>query len=298
VTALLSAALAASIPLGAQAAAIFDNWNGVSALNGPPVGTTFTLTQPALIPQISDYHWNSGRGAAPGTIGIQHNPGALVGTYKAVGSAGSGGVQNANWTAAPNVCLPAGQYVVIDSSQATWSFNSASKNEGFANVQGTYGCTPSKTVGVTGGGAPVVPKPTAPPTPKPAPPAFVACLVNSGSWAEIGPKPCQGPIGTVIDVKLVVAKAPYTPYNHLVYRPCGPGVNPTGGQNCLPQPPVVTAAVTSALAGSSTAGAVMTSSAPPGLCVYGSNYTWQVFLVNASGPISGEIGLFAITGCP
>ena len=293
VTALLSAVLAASIPLGVEAATIFDNWNGSSVLNGPPVGTTFTLTQPALITQISDYHWNSGRGAAPGTIGIQHNPGALVGTYKAAGSAGSGGVQNANWTATPNVCIPAGEYVVIDSSQATWSFNSASKNEGFANVLGTYGCTPSTTVGVTGGGAPAPPKPTV------APPAtFTSCLNNSGAWAHIGPKPCHGPIGTAIDVQVLVARAPYIPYNHLVYRPCGPGVNPTGGQNCLPQPPVVTAAVTSALGGASTVGTVMTSTAPPGLCVYGSNYTWQVFLGNASGPISGEIGLFEITGCP
>lgn len=292
VAALSSAVLVASIPLGATAATLLNNWNSGAVSNGPAVATTFTLTQPTLITQISDYHWNSGHGAAPGTIGLQHDPGALVGTYKATGSAGSGGAQNVNWTATPNVCLPAGQYVVIDSSQATWSYNAQSQREGFANIQGTYGCTPSTTVGVTSGGPPAPPKPTAPPA------AFSSCLDNSGAWAHIGPKPCHGPIGTKIDVQILVAKAPYSPYNHLVFRPCGPGVNPTGGQNCLAQPPVVTAAITSALGGASTVGTVMTSTAPPGLCVYGSNYTWQVFLGNAQGPISGEVGLFEITGCP
>lgn len=48
------------------------------------------------------------------------------------------GVANVNWTANVNIAVPAGNYQVSNSGVATWSWNSTSKNFGFAIVRGDY----------------------------------------------------------------------------------------------------------------------------------------------------------------
>jgi len=45
-------------------------------------------------------------------------------------------VPNANWTATPNIKLPAGEYTIIDSEPSTWSQNSESGNRGMCTVKG------------------------------------------------------------------------------------------------------------------------------------------------------------------
>jgi hypothetical protein len=91
--------------------------------------TAFTVTQ------IWTYHWNNGRGAAPGTIALHSASGASYGPWQATGSAGQGNAPNVNWTVNLDLALPAGTYTVVDSSPSTWSEN-APNNTGFAKVTG------------------------------------------------------------------------------------------------------------------------------------------------------------------
>jgi hypothetical protein len=115
---------------------LFDNGNPLGVGNGPTEPATFTIRQPYVITLILDYHWNDGRGAGIGTIGLRDAAGRVYGPWAVKGSPGQGGVPNANWTAVPNARLPAGEYTIIDSEPSTWSQNSASGNRGFSRVKG------------------------------------------------------------------------------------------------------------------------------------------------------------------
>jgi hypothetical protein len=114
---------------------IFSNNNIYGVSNG---GTSpvFVLDRPAVITQIMNYHWNNGRGSRLGTIGLRDSSGRLLGTWAVTGSPGQGGVPNANWTATPNVKLPAGEYTVVDSDPATWSQNSQTDGKGMSVIKG------------------------------------------------------------------------------------------------------------------------------------------------------------------
>jgi hypothetical protein len=124
---------------------LFDNFNaaGVTqSANGPTSPTAFTLPSTSVITQMATYHWNGGAGATPGTIGLQLQlPAGVVpifGPFPTVGVTGQNNVANAAWVTSPNpnVIVPAGTYTVLDSSPATWSFNSGSNNAGFTRVWG------------------------------------------------------------------------------------------------------------------------------------------------------------------
>ena len=115
---------------------IFEVGNIYGVGNGPSSPTTFTLAQAHHITLIRDYHWNSARGAKPGTIALRDANGRVWGPWQATGSPGQGGVPNAYWTVYPNVTLPAGTYTVIDSDPASWSHNAESENRGFVYVEG------------------------------------------------------------------------------------------------------------------------------------------------------------------
>lgn len=120
----------------AQDKVIFDNGNIYTVYNSPTIATKFTVSQPYVITQIANYHWNNARGATPGTISLKDSNGNVYGPWSTAGSPGQGGVPNAYWTANPNVKIPAGEYTVIDSSPATWAHNSQSGNRGFSSVKG------------------------------------------------------------------------------------------------------------------------------------------------------------------
>ncbi len=139
VCALVLAANASNISQ-AQAADLCNNTNTQGVRNNPSNHRTpCKLTQPAHITELVTYHWNNGLGAKPGKITL-FNPGtgAQFGPFNAVGSPGQNGAANVNWTANVNIAVPAGNYQVIDSDFATWSWNSTSKNFGFAIVRGDY----------------------------------------------------------------------------------------------------------------------------------------------------------------
>lgn len=113
-----------------------DNFNGGGVNNNPSSPTSFTVNFSCLITTIQTYHWNYGRGAAPGTIKLVHANGTVYGPWNATGLPGSGGVPNAFWQTSPNVVIPAGTYTVIDSGNTTWSCNGQSQNKGFTRVLG------------------------------------------------------------------------------------------------------------------------------------------------------------------
>lgn len=119
-----------------QGQLIFEVGNIGGVSNGPSKESKFTLASPQMITLIRDYHWNSARGATPGTIAVRDGNGRTWGPWRATGSPGQGGVPNAYWTAYPNVILPAGTYTVIDSDPATWAHNGESGNRGFVRLEG------------------------------------------------------------------------------------------------------------------------------------------------------------------
>ncbi len=64
----------------ADAADLFNNTNTDGVANQPTNPTVFTLHGPANITELVTYHWNNGRGARPGTIGLQYQNGHTTGS--------------------------------------------------------------------------------------------------------------------------------------------------------------------------------------------------------------------------
>lgn len=183
-------ALTAALTCGpAAAVTLFNNTNPQGVLNHPPGVATFSLGSAAHIDQIITYHWNNGRGDPPGTLSLVNaSTGQTVGTWPASGSSGQGGAPNVNWTASPNVNVPAGNYRVVDSKPGTWSYNGASRNAGFVIVNGSNVVLKSVPV------PPVVklppppvaqppPRVVTPPPPRPGPAPLIGRTNYSGSSA-------------------------------------------------------------------------------------------------------------------
>ncbi|MDG2122433.1 MAG: exo-alpha-sialidase [Verrucomicrobiales bacterium] len=114
---------------------VFELGNIFGVLSGPQQATVFTMAEETLITYISDYHYFSG-GVLPGTIALRHSDGTVFGPWQCEGRVGQGGVSSAYWEAWPMEVLPAGGYTVVDSSPATWSWNSQSDGRGFTVVRG------------------------------------------------------------------------------------------------------------------------------------------------------------------
>lgn len=106
-----------------------DNIAGVK--NGPTNPTTFTINKSHLLTYIKDYHYNYGKGAPGGTIGLKDSAGKTYGPWKVTVD------QKVYWEVRPNVVLPAGTYTIIDSDPSTWSQNSESGGSGMSIVKAT-----------------------------------------------------------------------------------------------------------------------------------------------------------------
>ena len=117
---------------------IWTNFNTASVTTGGLEHTAlFSFDSDTILTSVRTYHWNNGRGKAPGTISIYTKDDKLVGTWNAIGRAGYKNVPNANWDIYPNVVLKANTvYYVIDSDPDTWSWNSGSDNCGFVELCG------------------------------------------------------------------------------------------------------------------------------------------------------------------
>lgn len=118
-----------STPSG-PARTLFDNGNAGGVGNGPTRETSFTLPGPTRITRITDYHWNNGQGASAGTIALRGPGGQTFGPWRATLRG------KAYWIVTPNVVLPAGRYVIVDSGAATWSQNGGSGGAGMTVVEG------------------------------------------------------------------------------------------------------------------------------------------------------------------
>ncbi len=106
-----------------------SNFNASVVSDNPGTPTAITLAGERFISSLVTYHLNSGVGAAPGTIALRDSSGIIYGPYAATAYN-----NNTYWTAKVNVLIPAGTYTVIDSDNATWSYNATSGNAGFVRV--------------------------------------------------------------------------------------------------------------------------------------------------------------------
>src|SRR5207244_3032532 len=113
------------------------------AVNGATEPTFSTGGKAYCVTSIQTYHWNGGKGKAPGTLGLKHVSGpagfATVGPFTAVGSAGQNNAPNVNWQAnvptSPTPTVIDGTYKCTDSDPATWSADT-SGGPGYCNVWG------------------------------------------------------------------------------------------------------------------------------------------------------------------
>ncbi|HSX22238.1 MAG TPA: PKD domain-containing protein, partial [Gaiellaceae bacterium] len=114
---------------------LFDNSNGNGVLNGAKPPSFSTKGKSYCVTQIDTYHWNNGKGATPGWLGLK-GP-TTVGPARATGSAGQGGAKNVNWTLNISQSKPAvinGTYECTDTDAATWSQNPQTGGKGFCTV--------------------------------------------------------------------------------------------------------------------------------------------------------------------
>ena len=133
----------ADVTCNGQIVKIFDGFGTGAAVNGATEPTFSTGGHAYCLTAIQTYHWNGGKGQAPGTLGLKHVSGragfSTVGPFSAVGSAGQNNAPNVNWQAnvptSPNPTVIDGTYACTDSSPATWSANTAG-GPGFCNVYG------------------------------------------------------------------------------------------------------------------------------------------------------------------
>jgi hypothetical protein len=115
--------------------AIFDSWNTGVVDNSPTCSPILTISKPHMITYIDTYHWNYGQGTTSGgSISLQNGDGEIFGPWP-VETKSASGVANAWWIARPNVVIPEGNYLIIDSQPETWSQNSESPC-GLTKVEG------------------------------------------------------------------------------------------------------------------------------------------------------------------
>jgi hypothetical protein len=99
---------------------IFDSSNYNIANQPPDFSPSFIIATNTYITAIWDYHYNNGRGAGPGTIGLEKTSGtpSLIGTWNAVTDIGQPPI---SWWVHPNVLLAPGTYNIVDSHFYGWS---------------------------------------------------------------------------------------------------------------------------------------------------------------------------------
>ncbi len=115
---------------------VFDNGNIYVVYTQPDSAPILWLERRTRITAITTYHWNDGRGADPGFIGLADTGGRVFGPWGAEGFPGQGGVRDAYWTVRPNITLPAGSYTVIDSDPESWAHNEATGGAGMVRIEG------------------------------------------------------------------------------------------------------------------------------------------------------------------
>ncbi len=113
---------------------LFDNTNGALVGSGGTPPTFSTHGKAYCVTYIQTYHWNDGKGAAPGALGLASAGAAgelpaKIGPFPAKASAGQNNAPNVNWYVDVPQTPPQvieGTYTCTDSGAATWSSNPSS----------------------------------------------------------------------------------------------------------------------------------------------------------------------------
>lgn len=145
---------------------VYSGWNGDGIWNGgPTVETRFILDKPTNIAAIYNYHFNTyyggGQNASQvdGTIGIDQ----IVSTTEIVeigrwpANSALGIPNHRTWVVYPNILLGPGEYRVVDSDPATWSYTTTDSfpeysspdwrsGKGFSKIIATAGVTATSPV--------------------------------------------------------------------------------------------------------------------------------------------------------
>jgi hypothetical protein len=112
---------------------IFITGNGLAVKPGGR-SPTFKLERPRIVVEIMTYHWDQAGGRL-GTIALKDKKtGDVYGPWDAFGRPGQGGVKNAYWIVQPNLEIPAGTYLIVDSDPSSWATNADNKGIGMAYV--------------------------------------------------------------------------------------------------------------------------------------------------------------------
>jgi hypothetical protein len=118
---------------------LLNTWTTGATGNGGNAPGFSTQGQTYCLDSIADYHWNDGAGIEGTSIGLSTVCAAEVcpgvGPFAAVGSAGTGDALT-NWTMTPpGQVLLNGIYTVVDTDNATWSYDLADgKKTAFSKV--------------------------------------------------------------------------------------------------------------------------------------------------------------------
>ena len=117
---------------------IWTNLNSEAVKSGPEHYRVLTLKQdadPILIQRIRTYHWNGGKGAAPGTISVWEGE-TKLGSWQAVGRGGSG-TPNIYWEVLVDIIMyPGHSYTFKVSDPDSMSYNQTSGNAGMFEIYG------------------------------------------------------------------------------------------------------------------------------------------------------------------
>lgn len=119
---------------------IFSTYNTYAVQNDPPYDIVVTLEGADYqLRAVTTYHWNGGRGSAPGVIFLYEDD-ALLDSWPAASTTAN----DTEWVAYVDVTLRSGHsYYVTDSDPATMSWNEASDGGGFYTFYGERASTPS-----------------------------------------------------------------------------------------------------------------------------------------------------------
>ena len=191
---------------GTPEAKVFDNGNAYGVLNQPSAPTTFSIGAAACISSIMTYHYNGGRGAPAGQIGVRDSTGRMFGPWPvsahATADAHQGGGQSGPyWFVSPQIVLQPGTYTIVDSDQATWSHNAQNGGRGMAQLfakpvvrtAAAVTATPPANVVTAANAIPKRPPPPAPPKFKASDPCDQTNWTPRGApWAA----PTGGPVQT------------------------------------------------------------------------------------------------------
>ncbi len=137
---LLTALLAAGIPVFADEELLWSNFNHEPVKNIPahyPVFTRDKNSSPVLITRIRTYHWNDGNGAQPGQICIREgNTKQELQCWQAVGRSAYG-VPNVYWEVLTDFIMEPGRsYGFRASDFDSWSNNAGSDYFGMIELYG------------------------------------------------------------------------------------------------------------------------------------------------------------------